>query len=191
MRRINPSSSFLVVLVLGLFLSACSVDNRSRVLDDFHEAHQRDLRSFYFYPSTIRTFAKLMGGDYETSLSELRECKVFLCWDADEKELVDDFKQLEKDILEAGFEKLGVMKKSGNRISMNVNDTANPPIYVLLIDNEDGNYVLELKGDISYKTLTKLSSMDFSSLDGLIDLGKPSAEEAQEEKNEPETEVKE
>ena len=154
-------------------MGSCGQKNEpSRTLTEYSERDDRELRSLYFYPTTIRMLSKILGDENGQALKEIQKARLFFSWSDDEsgtREVLNSFKS---GIEEEGFEMLMRMNSSGDKVDIYMLDSELDD-YILFVDGVQGTFVLEILGNLSPSALRDLSKMDMNKMMELVNFVAP------------------
>src|SRR5688572_2939160 len=102
-----------------LAMGSCGQRNeQSRTLTEYSERDDKELRGLYFYPTTIRMLAKILGDENGQALKEIEKARLYFSWSDDEARTRETLKSFKSGIQEEGFEMLMQMNSSGNKIDI-------------------------------------------------------------------------
>jgi hypothetical protein len=172
MKRIKTNRIFAFAILL--LLASCTADNPpSRALNDFIDREEVDseLIELYFYPSTVRMLDKFISTEEGGLLKGVEEGRLFYTSSDSADVIQSNLPKLRKELAAEGFELLGEFRRSGTKTVAYVREK-NINRYVVVVGGEDvPSMMVELKGDISMKTLQGLSTLNSDKVMDLLDLG--------------------
>ena len=122
------------------------------------------MNTLYFYPSTIRMVSKILGDEKGQALNEIQKARLFFSLTGDESNIRETFKSFKSGIQDEGFEMLMEMKSSGNKVDIYMRDGEITDDYILFVNGDQGNFVLEILGNLSANAIRDISQLDLNVL---------------------------
>jgi len=172
-RRILNKFIIAVLTFCWVGMSSCGHRNeQSRTLTEYSESDSNELRGLYFYPTTIRMLAKILGDENGQALKEIEKARLYFSWSDDAAKTREILKSFKSGIEEEGFEMLMKMNSSGNKIDIFLLDNEIDD-YVIFVDGEQGTFVIEILGNLSPAAINDISKLDMNKMMNLFDLDAP------------------
>ena len=157
----NQIKTSLIIVLLCFIVSSCGNSTKeSQALTDFISEHKRDVQTLYFYPSTVRMLGDVMGAENNTAFADVESGRFVFTWDHERIDLAFYYDEILKEAGMEGFEMLAEMNTSDSRSLIYLNDQ-NKPVYLVLLQNSFGNFIVEIVGELSMKSITSLAQLDF------------------------------
>lgn len=164
LKRPNSLLRIFYILPVILLVSSCGHSHRNAdSITDFMDENPRMVQGLHFYPSTVRMLGTMMGDEYGTSFKDIQSGRFLYVWNAEKFDLSSHFDELIESSVDDGFELLAEMDTADGKNAIYVNDKSTP-IYILLLENSFGDFVVELTGDISLQSIYGLTQLDYSSI---------------------------
>jgi hypothetical protein len=169
-RPINFSLIFILLLATG----CAEVNPPSETLDAYIERPEIDqeLGELYFYPTTVRMLDKFISNGEGGILEGVKEGRLFYSKSDSLDILQRDVKELENGLLSEGFELLAEFKSGDMTTIAYVRDQSFDRYVVLLGGDDAATMLLEMKGEISMKTIQGFSALNTDNVMSLLDLAK-------------------
>ncbi|NEN25755.1 DUF4252 domain-containing protein [Cryomorpha ignava] len=165
-----------VFLCCFLGLGACGHKyEQSKTLTEYSKRDNKELTGLYFYPTTIRMLAKILGDENGQSLKEIEKARLYFSWSDEEENVRETLKSFKSGIKEEGFEMLMQMNSSGNKIDIFMLDKETDD-YVIFVDGEQGTFVLEILGNLSPNAIRDISKLDMNKMMDIFELEAPKDE---------------
>ena len=171
------SNLFTCTLFLSLLLLSCG--ERDNALDDFEESRPGSVKAFYAYPSTIRMLGDIVGTENTSSFADIEGARLFIEWKSKDVNSREQFVAVKNQALSQDFEELLSVSSKNSDVTVLISDS-NTPVYLLFSLGEDADYILELEGNISMKTLRDIGTLDVENVMDVINLGKPKKDDTPE-----------
>lgn len=162
-RKLNRNIFTVVCLGLLILASCQSKTHHSQTLTDYSNRDKKEMKTLYFYPSTIRMVSKILGDEKGQALSEIQRARLFFSWTDDQSKLRQTFKSFKSGIQDEGFEMLMEMSSSGNKVDIYMLD-GDTDDYILFVDGDQGSFVLEILGNLSTNAIREISQLDLNTL---------------------------
>ncbi|MGB6035789.1 MAG: DUF4252 domain-containing protein, partial [Cryomorphaceae bacterium] len=136
-----------------------------------------ELVELYFYPSTVRMLDKFISNGEGGILDGVKEGRLFYAKSDSLDILQRDVKELKDGFKSEGFELLAEMK-SGEMNTVAFVREASIDRYIVLVGGVDvATMLVEMKGEISMKTLQGLSNLNSENVMSLLDITNSNEEE--------------
>lgn len=162
-KKLN-SHSFIILCFGLLILSACrNKTHQSDTLTDYSNQDGKEMNVLYFYPSTIRMVAKILGDEKGQALNEVQRARFLFSLSGDESKIAETFKLFKSGIKSEGFEMLMQMSSSGNKVDIYMLD-GDMDDYILFVSGAQGSFVLEILGNLSANAIRDISQLDMTVL---------------------------
>lgn len=179
----NQIKTSLVAVILCLLISSCGKSTtESEALTSFISEHKRDVQTLYFYPSTVRMLGNVVGAENNAAFDDVESGRFVFTWDHERIDLAFYFDEILNEASTEGFEMLAEMNTSDSQTLVYLNDQ-NKAVYLVLLQNSFGNFIVEIVGELSMKSITSLSQLDFKDIAGTIGLNQIDEEVSVEEKS--------
>lgn len=174
MKKVKPSKSLILLVVFCILaMSSCSHRNeQSKTLTEYSKRDNNELSGLYFYPTTIRMLAKILGDENGQALKEIEKGRLFFSWSDNDENVRETLKSFRSGIAEEGFEMLMQMNSSGNRIDIYMLDRETDD-YVIFVDGDQGTFVFEILGNLSPASIRDISKLDMTKMMDLFELEAP------------------
>jgi hypothetical protein len=181
-RPINFSLIFILLLATG----CAEVNPPSETLNDYIERSEieQELGELYFYPTTVRMLDKFISNGEGGILEGVKEGRLFYSKSDSLDILQRDVKELENGLLSEGFELLAEFKSGDMTTIAYVRDQSFDRYVVLLGGDDAATMLLEMKGEISMKTIQGFSALNTDNVMSLLDLAKNEEEIIDEHESE-------
>lgn len=160
---------FLISLLLSLSFSGIA---QSRSVERFRQDNRPSTKLF-FYKSTLKMISRIdlaaLGGSNAGDFGDMpplgdmvagiEKVKFFLYEDNSDREISKtDFKQLESDISEEGYESMMSARIEGSNMNVMMKEKRGNPIgFVVLIKMEEGYSIIDIEGFPDLNNILKLS----------------------------------
>lgn len=188
MKRTKNNSLFGLFLVALVLLASCGTNNPpSKALDSFAEQEEidRELIELYFYPSTVRMLDKFISSGEGGILEGVKEGRLFYASSDSSDVIQENMSMLRKDLTAEGFELLAEFRSKGTKTVAFVREKKINRYVVVVGGKEVPSMMVEMKGEISMKTLQGLSTLNSDKVMNLLDIGLNDDLEEIEELEEP------
>ncbi|MFT6998404.1 MAG: hypothetical protein ACJAQ4_002165 [Cryomorphaceae bacterium] len=181
-RPINFSLIFILLLATG----CAEVNPPSETLNDYIERSEieQELGELYFYPTTVRMLDKFISNGEGGILEGVKEGRLFYSKSDSLDILQRDVKELENGLKSEGFELLAEFKSGDMTTIAYVRDQSIDRYVVLLGGDDAATMLLEMKGEISMKTIQGFSALNTDNVMSLLDLAKNEEEIIDEHESE-------
>jgi len=170
--RTRRSNNYILFCILLIAASCTEVNPPSQTLDDYINRPEIDdeLVELYFYPSTVRMLDKFISNDEGGILDGVKEGRLFYTKSDSLDILQRDFKELKDGFKSEGFELLAEMKSGEMNTVAYVREESIDRYIVLVGGVEMATMLVEMKGEISMKTLQGLSTLNSQNVMSLLDI---------------------
>lgn len=170
--RTRRSNNYILFCILLIAASCTEVNPPSQTLDDYINRPEIDdeLVELYFYPSTVRMLDKFISNDEGGILDGVKEGRLFYTKSDSLDILQRDFKELKYGFKSEGFELLAEMKSGEMNTVAYVREESIDRYIVLVGGVEMATMLVEMKGEISMKTLQGLSTLNSQNVMSLLDI---------------------
>ncbi len=156
--KVSKQILFLIILVLGM--GSCGLRNEESVYLSEFLVEQRRAAKLYFYPSTIRMLGKIMGNESVNATNEIKNGKLVFSWSEEHFDLSSFFSEISDGLQGEGYDQIIQVKSKESAYRVFFKE-GNDAMYVVLVENDYGDFVIEMVGSLSYSGLMELSKMDF------------------------------
>ncbi len=168
MRRIRISS--IVILLIAVLCISCGRKNaESTALTEYLATAPDNVRTLYFYPSTIRMLAGMLGDETGASLNEIKRGRLSLTFGGGDTDFQNSFDPLKTAIDDDGFTSIMKLNAPDGKIDIFYREEPEDG-YLLFIDQEGSTFILEITGEISMQTIQQLSTLDMGRAMGLLNI---------------------
>lgn len=170
--RTRRSNNYILFCILLIAASCTEVNPPSQTLDDYINRPEigDELVELYFYPSTVRMLDKFISNDEGGILDGVKEGRLFYTKSDSLDILQRDFKELKDGFKSEGFELLAEMKSGEMNTVAYVREESIDRYIVLVGGVEMATMLVEMKGEISMKTLQGLSTLNSQNVMSLLDI---------------------
>ena len=170
--RTRRSNNYILFCILLIAASCTEVNPPSQTLDDYINRPEigDELVELYFYPSTVRMLDKFISNDEGGILDGVKEGRLFYTKSDSLDILQRDFKELKDGFKSEGFELLAEMKSGEMNTIAYVREESIDRYIVLVGGVEMATMLVEMKGEISMKTLQGLSTLNSQNVMSLLDI---------------------
>jgi hypothetical protein len=168
-RKASKSLIFILLLTLG----ACSeVNPPSETLDEYIERSEieRELVELYFYPTTVRMLDKFISSGEGGILEGVEEGRLFYAKYDTLDVLKRDLKDLQKGLESEGFEMLAEFKTGDVKTVAFIRDQSVDRFVLFLGGTDIATMLIEMKGEISMKTIQGMSDLNSDNVMSLLEL---------------------
>lgn len=104
-----------------------------------------------------------MGDEYGIAFKDIQSGRFLYVWNSENFDLSANFDRLIENAKSEGFEVLVEMDNADGKNAVYLSDQGTP-IYLLFLENEFGDFIVELTGDISLNSIYQLTQLDYSSI---------------------------
>jgi len=170
--RTRRPNNYILFCILLIAASCTEVNPPSQTLDDYINRPEigDELVELYFYPSTVRMLDKFISNDEGGILDGVKEGRLFYTKSDSLDILQRDFKELKDGFKSEGFELLAEMKSGEMNTVAYVREESIDRYIVLVGGVEMATMLVEMKGEISMKTLQGLSTLNSQNVMSLLDI---------------------
>lgn len=157
----------LQVLLL-LLLVACGQPETPSILAE-HEAKYPEISKKYVYPSLLRLANVNNDPDFEMLIKDIDKIIIYLPPTEDSTYQIKD---LRSNLRSEGYEDLvDARTADGMRISLVVDESTEQPHYIAMLASQEGDYILEIDGQINIEYLLAIDGADHEALMNLLEGG--------------------
>lgn len=169
-RRCAVTVKLILLSAAVMLFSRAGVQAQSSLFSEL-AAGDENVRTFYFYPSTIRVIAKIAFGEEasKTTFRSLSRARLVYA-SGSYTTFRTKMENLTANKAREGFETLMELNHAGTSVTM-MKVGGKQPLSVILISGPDAHYAVEIEGEITPEMMVAMMNGDMGMLKGQFNFG--------------------